>query len=221
MEASVQTFQRVGKNSDLENQLSNLEDRIHNLESIVHESEIRRKIDVATKYINQKIVEIIKNLDVEHPDNPVDFIIKDLTLKIKNAGGRDDYLWEIGSASNWLAYHIATILAFQQFFQIRGSISIPNFVIFDQPSQVYFPQRSRNNALSEEKVQITDEDKQAVQKIFIAMDKFLHNTKKAVQIIVTEHADEDIWGDVSAAYLVERWRGNNDKLIPAEWITQG
>lgn len=221
LEASVQTFQRVGKNSDLENQLSNLEDRIHNLESIVHESEIRRKIDAATKYINQKIVEIIKNLDVEHPDNPVEFIIKDLTLKIKNANGRDDYLWEIGSASNWLAYHIATILAFQQFFQIRGSVSIPNFVIFDQPSQVYFPQRSRNNALSEEKVQITDEDKQAVQKIFIAMDKFLHNTKKAVQIIVTEHADEDIWGDVPAAYLVERWRGNNDKLIPAEWITQG
>lgn len=48
------------KNSDLENQLSDLEDRIRNLESIVHESEIRRKIDAATKYINQEIVEIIK-----------------------------------------------------------------------------------------------------------------------------------------------------------------
>ena len=221
MEASIQTFQRVGKNSDLENQLSDLEDRIRNLESIVHESEIRRKIDAATKYINQEIVEIIKNLDAEHPDNPVEFIIKDLTLKVKNASGRDDYLWVIGSASNWLAYHIATILAFQQFFQTRGSVAVPNFVIFDQPSQVYFPQRSRNSTLSEEDVQIADEDKQAVQKIFIAMDKFLHDTQKDVQIIVTEHADEDIWGDVSSSHLVERWRGSNDKLIPAEWITQG
>ena len=221
MEASIQTFQRVGKNSDLENQLSDLEDRIRNLESIVHESEIRRKIDAATKYINQEIVEIIKNLDAEHPDNPVEFIIKDLTLKVKNASGRDDYLWEIGSASNWLAYHIATILAFQQFFQTRGSVAVPNFVIFDQPSQVYFPQRSRNSTLSEDDVQIADEDKQAVQKIFIAMDKFLHDTQKDVQIIVTEHADEDIWGDVSSSHLVERWRGSNDKLIPAEWITQG
>ena len=170
---------------------------------------------------NQKIVEIIKNLDAEHPDNPVEFIIKDLTLKVKNASGRDDYLWEIGSASNWLAYHIATILAFQQFFQTRGSVAVPNFVIFDQPSQVYFPQRSRNSTLSEDDVQIADEDKQAVQKIFIAMDKFLHDTQKDVQIIVTEHADEDIWGDVSSSHLVERWRGSNDKLIPAEWITQG
>lgn len=221
MEASIQTFQRVGKNSDLENQLIDLEDRIRNLGSIVHESEIRRKIEASTKYINQKIVEIIKNLDAEHPDNPVEFIIKDLTLKVKNASGRDDYLWEIGSASNWLAYHIATILAFQQFFQTRGSVAVPNFVIFDQPSQVYFPQRSRNSTLSEEDVQIADEDKQAVQKIFIAMDKFLHDTQKDVQIIVTEHADEDIWGDVSSSHLVERWRGSNDKLIPAEWITQG
>lgn len=119
------------------------------------------------------------------------------------------------------AYHIATILAFQQFFQTRGSVAVPNFVIFDQPSQVYFPQRSRNSTLSEEDVQIADEDKQAVQKIFIAMDKFLHDTQKDVQIIVTEHADEDIWGDVSSSHLVERWRGSNDKLIPAEWITQG
>lgn len=95
------------------------------------------------------------------------------------------------------------------------------FCYFDQPSQVYFPQRSRNSTLSEEDVQIADEDKQAVQKIFIAMDKFLHDTQKDVQIIVTEHADEDIWGDVSSSHLVERWRGSNDKLIPAEWITQG
>ena len=73
--------------------------------------------------------------------------------------------------------------------------------------------------MSEENAQIADEDKRAVQKIFIAMDKFLHDTQKNVQIIVTEHADEDIWGDVHSSHLVERWRGNNDKLIPVEWIT--
>ncbi|WP_302772798.1 DUF3732 domain-containing protein [Anaerotignum lactatifermentans] len=219
LEASIKTFQRVGKNSDLENQLNALEDRIHELENIVHESEIGRKIDAATKYINQKIVKIIEKLDVEHPDNPVEFIIKDLTIKVKNASGRDDYLWEIGSASNWLAYHIGTILAFQQFFQTRGSVSIPNFVIFDQPSQVYFPHLSHNTTSSEEDVHFADEDKLAVQKIFVAMDKYLQDTKNAVQIIVTEHADEDIWGDLPSSHLVERWRGSNKKLIPSEWIT--
>lgn len=195
-----------------------MEERIHTLEAIVNESEIRRKIEAAVKYINQKIGEIVKNLDAEYPDNPVEFLIKDLTLKVKSTSGRDDYLWEIGSASNWLAYHIATILSFQQYFQIRGSVSVPNFLIFDQPSQVYFPQVSHRNAAKETEVEIDDEDKLAVKKIFIAMSKFIQDTQNTVQIIVMEHADEDIWGDVVPAHLVARWRGSNEKLVPVEWL---
>ena len=58
----------------------------------------------------------------------------------------------------------------------------------------------------------------AVKKIFSAMSKYLQATDHKVQIIVTEHADEDIWGDVQDIHLVERWRGNNLKLIPLEWL---
>ena len=218
LEASLQTFQRIGKDSELENKLNGLDEQIHTLESMVNEAQIRRKIDAAIKYINQETGEIVKNLDAEHPENPVEFLIKDLTLRVKNANGRDDYLWEIGSASNWLAYHIATIMAFQKFFQTRGSIAVPNFVVFDQPSQVYFPQQLRKNTDSEENVEIKDEDKLAVKKIFTAMDEFLQKTQNAVQIIVTEHADDDIWGEIPSAHLVARWRGTNEKLVPVEWI---
>lgn len=157
-------------------------------------------------------------MDAEYPENPVEFLIKDLTLRVKNANGCDDYLWEIGSASNWLAYHMATILAFQPFFQTRGSISVPNFVVFDQPSQVYFPQRSQKDTSVEETVEIKDEDKLAAKKIFTAMDEFLQKTKNAVQIIVTEHVDEDIWGEVPSGHLVAKWRGINEKLVPVKWI---
>lgn len=113
-------------------------------------------------------------------------------------------------------YHVATILAFQQFFQTRGSVSVPNFVIFDQPSQVYFPQLRQKT--DDQRIEIPDEDKLAVKKIFSAMSKYLQATDHKVQIIVTEHADEDIWGDVQDVHLVERWRGNNTKLIPLEWL---
>lgn len=218
LEASLQTFQRIGKDSELEDKLNGLDEQIHTLEAMVNEAQIRRKIDAAIKYINQVTGEIVKNLDAEHPENPVEFLIKDLTLRVKSANGRDDYLWEIGSASNWLAYHIATILAFQQFFQTRGSIAVPNFVVFDQPSQVYFPQQLRKNTDSEETVEIKDEDKLAVKKIFTAINEFLLKTQSAVQIIVTEHADDDIWGEIPSAHLVARWRGTNGKLVPVEWI---
>lgn len=218
MEASLQTLRRIDKDSDLEDTLATLNERIHLLETTVNEFEISRKMEAAVRYINQKVGEIVKNLDVEYPDNPVEFLIKDLTLRIKNKSGRDDYLWEIGSASNWLAYHIATILAFQQFYQTRGSVSIPNFVVLDQPSQVYFPQLSQRSDDLDKEVEIDDEDKSAVKKIFLALDQFLSDTNNCTQIIITEHADEDIWGDVPSAHLVARWRGNNEKLVPIEWI---
>ena len=216
LEASLQTYERIGKNGELDARLSAVAARIVELSHIVDEADIKRKQDAAIKYINQKTSELVQQLDAEHPDDPVEFLIKDLTLKVKSTSGRDDYLWEIGSASNWLAYHVATILAFQQFFQTRGSISVPNFIIFDQPSQVYFPQLRKKN--DDEKIDIPDEDKLAVKKIFSAMSKYLQTTDHKVQIIVTEHADEDIWGDVQDIHLVERWRGNNKKLIPLEWL---
>ena len=216
LDASLQTYERIGKDSELDARLAELSDRVEELSHIVDEKDIKKKQEAAIKYINQKVGEIVQNLDAEHPDNPVEFLIKDLTLKVKGAGGRDDYLWEIGSASNWLAYHVATILAFQQFFQTRGSVSMPNFVIFDQPSQVYFPHMKQKT--DEQEAEIPDEDKMAVKKIFSAMASFLEIVNHKVQLIVTEHADEDIWGDVQGTYLVERWRGNDKKLVPLEWL---
>ena len=216
LEANIQTYERLGKDSDLEARVAEVAGRIVELTRIVDESDIKKKQEAAISYINQKTSEIVQQLDAEHPDDPVEFLIKDLTLKVRSASGRDDYLWEIGSASNWLAYHVATILAFQQFFQTRGSVCVPNFVIFDQPSQVYFPQLRHQS--DESKDDIPDEDKMAVKKIFAAMSKYLQNTEYKVQIIVTEHADEDIWGDVHDIHLVDRWRGNDIKLVPMEWL---
>jgi len=214
VEASLQTFNKIGSDSELEKRIAELLERIENLSSTINETQIRKKINAAISNINQSIGEIVKTLDAEHPDDPVEFLDKDLTIKVKSTSGRDDYLWEIGSASNWLAYHISTILAFQKFFQIKGKVSVPNFVVFDQPSQVYFPQQTDAN---DEETKIKDEDKEAVRKIFAAISSFLTQTDNSVQVIITEHADSDIWGGIENIHLVERWRGNN-KLIPQEWL---
>lgn len=222
LEASIQTYRRIGQDEELESQLSHIAERMEVLSRNVDENEIRKKQDAALRFISQKIGEIIPLLDTEHPDDPVDLSIKDLTLKIKNRGGREDYLWEIGSASNWLAYHVAAILSFQYFFQSRGAVSVPNFVIFDQPSQVYFPQQYiyQDAADAQELLEgVPDEDKLAVKKVFEAMAKFLRDVHADMQIIVVEHADADVWGNIPEMNLVERWRGNNQKLVPEEWIT--
>lgn len=41
--------------------------------------------------------------------------ITELTVKVAGRD-REDFLWEIGSGSNWLTYHLAVLIALQQFF---------------------------------------------------------------------------------------------------------
>ena len=217
MEAAIDTYERIGTDSDLQTKLDEVNGRIEQLKRNVNESEIRRKLDYALSYLRAEMGKILAHLDVEHPEDPVEFVIKDLTIRVKNQAGRDDYLWEIGSASNWLSYHISLILALQHFFQTKSSVNVPNFIIFDQPSQVYFP-RTRNLP-DEAELQLDDDDKEAVRKIFEALSEFVKKAGFDIQIIVTEHADDDVWGDIPDAriHLVEKWR-NNIKLVPVEWI---
>lgn len=219
IDAAVNTYERIGTDSELQTKLDETNSRIKQLKNEVNESEIQRKLDYALSYLRTEMGKILAQLDVEHPEDPVDFVIKDLTVRVKNQTGRDDYLWEIGSASNWLSYHISLILALQHFFQSKSSVNVPNFVIFDQPSQVYFP-RTRYS-LNEAEAQLNDDDKNAVRKIFETLSAFVKTAKFDIQIIVTEHADDDIWGNIpdSKIHLVEKWR-NNVKLVPVEWLEE-
>ncbi len=219
MEIAIQTYDKIGTNNELEQKIQTIDAKLNKLRKIVDEVEIERKIAAALRYIETEANKIISGLDVERPEDPIEFIIKDLTISIKNSSGRSDYLWEIGSASNWLAYHIGISLAFQKYFQERGGVSLPGLLVFDQPSQVYFPQKlaRKNNAELADDISLEDEDKKAVRKIFTTLSRYISDTKSNIQIIVMEHADEDIWGEIENINLVERWRGNNIKLVPIEW----
>ena len=217
IDTAISTYESIGVDSELQNKLDDVNNKIKELKKEVNETEIQRKLDYALSYLKTEMGKILVQLDVEHPDDPVDLDIKDLTIRVKNQTGRDDYLWEIGSASNWLSYHISLILALQHFFQSKSSVNMPNFIVFDQPSQVYFP-RTRNSS-NETEVQLNDEDKNSVKKIFETLSVFVKNAGFDIQIIVTEHADDDVWGDIpnSKIHLVEKWR-NNVKLVPIEWV---
>lgn len=219
LEFAIQTYENMGTDSELKTRLSQLDDRIDELEELISQNARTQKEKNALSFIENQANYIIKQLDVESPDDPITFDKTNLTIKIKRTAGREDYLWEIGSASNWLSYHISICLAFQKFFQERNGVEVPNFLVLDQPSQVYFPRKGikeGSTAIEDAKL-IEDEDKSAVKKVFVALNNYLKNAKSDFQIIVMEHADEDIWGDCDNTILIERWRGD-EKLIPLEWI---
>lgn len=145
-------------------------------------------------------------------------MIPDLTVKVIR-GNRDDYLWEIGSGANWLAYHIAVTLALQGFFLSwkKHPHPVPALLIYDQPSQVYFPVRRVGDQLPEALDPVwRNEDIVAVRKVFDLLNMISEKTKGNLQIIVLDHADEEVWGEgLDNVKLVEEWRGKG--LVPDTW----
>jgi hypothetical protein len=162
-----------------------LEIQIAALNKLINENSKELKMKAALTYIQQQANIIIKQLlyaDAEHYNDPIEFDKNELTIKITTADGRENYLWEIGSASNWLSYHIAVSLAFQKFFQEQKGVAVPNVLVFDQPSQVYFPHQAieENTTAKEDSERIADEDKVAVKKIFAALSSYSRSTLETI-----------------------------------------
>lgn len=212
IEYASDTITSLEADGELMAEIESLRLRIAELKKIADESVIKRKIENAITKISVKQMELLKLMDAERPDDPFRLDYKNLTVEVDGEDGRKDYLWEIGSGSNWLAYHISTILGLQEFFATFQS-SVPNFVVFDQPSQVYFP----HDSIDDKKIK--DLDRNAVRSIFITMAKSISNVHNNMQILVLEHADNSIYGDVQGVNEVCVWR-NGEKLIPLEWIEE-
>lgn len=222
LDFATTTYENIGNDSELSNAIALLKQRYAKLLSEVDEDTILKKQNSALRYIHTTIAKLLPLLDSERPNDPVEFVIKDLTIRVDGEDGRKDYLWEIGSGSNWLAYHISVTLAFHIYFNKLRHSTVPNFIVYDQPSQVYFPQKlagKKSEGETEPKFD-NDEDKLAVKKIFQAMSAAIKEVNNNLQIIVLEHASEDVWGEVGNINKVVEWRGKNNKLIPEEWINE-
>lgn len=223
LEASLDLHRRLGSDSELVEQVARLKELVLQLESELREQDVESRKRRALAAINGYAGWLLASLDVENPQDPISLEINDLTIKVHGAD-RDDYLSEIGSGSNWLAYHLAILLALHQYFLAQSRSPVPGFLILDQPSQVYFPKRvlvrSEDEQTDEEEPRLRDEDVDAVRMAFDVMGKVTQNAKGKLQLIVLDHASRDVWGDVEGVVGLPEWR-NGVKLVPMEWLSVG
>lgn len=218
LEQALQLYDRADQSSELRDEISRLNTQIEQLRRIISEAEVRRKLNNALERIQNFSSQFMPLLDAEWPDAPIRLLVEELTIKIIR-GTRDDYLWEIGSGANWLAYHIATSLALQKFFLHEAPHHpVPGILIYDQPSQVYFPRRVAHDD-EPEVVRWRDQDIAAVRKVFALLGREVQAAKGRLQTIVLDHAGEDVWGHLDGVELTEEWRGR--ALVPDEWIHGG
>ncbi len=218
LQEALRLYESADKSSTLSEEIAALKAQVETLAKLVSEHEIGRKLENAINTVQEISGRLIPKLDGEWPDAPIRLLIQDLTVKVIR-GTRDDYLWEIGSGANWLAYHVALTLALQGFFLRLQHHPVPGLLIYDQPSQVYFPaRRTENSTAVEPESEWRNEDVAAVRKVFTLLDHVISRTKGRMQIVVLDHADEEVWGGLAHVHLVEVWRGKG--LVPSAWSSQ-
>lgn len=214
--ASLSFYERLDQNSDLRQEIKTLREKRMELAKNLDLQKIDTKTKFAVERIQSESSIFVRGLDAERPQDPIEVLINELNIRVKGPT-RSDYLWEIGSGSNWLSYHLAVLLGIHAYLcTLDPAGPIPQFIVFDQPSQVYFPKSRINEAIDMDKLTLKDEDIVAVKKIFTVLSNAVKLFKGKGQIIVVDHASDDIWGDLSNVYLVEEWR-TGKALIPDEW----
>lgn len=228
LRASVETFERLADGGEFQEEIQSLEDEQSTLLGIVDSRGVVRRTEKATSIISQGILRHLQNLDVEdkYRKTAPRFNVKDLNVSVLSNDGHWHFLAEVGSASNWVSFHLALMCSLQEYLIDQPISSVPSFVIFDQPSQVYFPRVKRakdvnsKNATegNDNKNKYENEDMEAVKKIFKTISSSIKSEKGAWQSIILDHADSDIYGDIEGVHEVEEWR-NGKKLIPEEWYT--
>ena len=170
----------------------------------------------AQSFLSDNMNRLAKTLDFEEEYQPINlnFGLIDGSFDLyqyQNNSEKSFFFYEMGSGANWVSCHIALFLSFLHYLQTK---EFPNAIVyvFDQPSQVYFPQGNINSS------EITQSDIAAVNKmyktIFDEIKEIERETGILPQIIIVDHVDGDNLEikEEFAGYVRCNWR-NEEKLI--------
>jgi Protein of unknown function (DUF3732) len=213
-EQALTMFASPAFDGEMLSNVENLRARLEVLRGELSEAGIRKRIQSALLRVSGFMSRILPSLDAERPDDPVELNIDDLTIRVTGFSGRADNLWEIGSGANWLSYHVACTLALHELFLEHEASPVPGMLVYDQPSQVYFPQTLAREPAAGDDPRLRDEDVAAVRKVFEVLGRSVTSARGGLQVIVLDHAGRDVWGEVQG---VEEWRGGS-ALVPQSWL---
>lgn len=218
VDEALRVYDATDSNAELKEEIRSLKIQIIQLRRLISEPMIRNILENTISEIQSITSRLLPYTDAEWKNTPIRLVINELTVKVVGHD-RDDYLWEVGSGANWLAYHIVLTLALQLFFIKQKFSSVPSFLIYDQPSQVYFPRKlavKNNEENVNQELSLTDEEILAVKSIYKLIAQEVNNSGENLQVIILDHVDSNVWGDIEGVHLCEEWR-NGKKLVPNEW----
>lgn len=195
----------------LRRQLTQWEQTVEALEAELDEDNDREQLTSRLFAVGRDMSKYAERLHLEHSSDSVRLDLARLTVITDTPTGPAP-LFRIGSAANWIGYHLATHLALHRYLTTQNR-PVPRFLMLDQPTQAHYPAEADNDSGAPEE----DADRVAVRSMFELMRDVVDELAPAFQIIVCDHAD--LPEDWFQSAVRHRFR-NGVKLIPADWIMQ-
>ena len=190
-------------------EISETKDLINAIRSRINSDETEARMESILALIGNKMTEYSRQLDLEHSGSSLRLDLKKLTVVANTIDGPIP-LNRMGSGENWVGYHVLSHLALHWWLRLKRR-PVPGFLIFDQPTQAYYPPDSTEGRLDEiEK----DADRAAVQALFKLMAVACEEISPHFQLIVLDHAHlSDPWFESA---IIQEWRGEQ-ALVPYDW----
>ena len=190
--------------------------RVEELESRIGLDESDDRLASIINNISSQMSEYIRAFKAEFSEFParLDINVNKLTV-IFDRADRPVPMSRTGGGENHLAYHLSALLALHAYAAHNGC-PIPQSLLIDQPTQVYFPSEKVYQE-ADGSIQKTeaDADLAAVRRLFELLLKFTQKDVPGFQLIVTEHANlRDQWFQDS---LVESPWTKPPALVPENW----
>ena len=224
----IATAEHIKEHEGIYRQIAEVRAQLDAAAKECDEGAIRARAKDRIEAIQRAALERLGSLDCEdeYRRNPPLFDKNEMNLSVVDSHGTRHNLSEVGSASNWVSMHIAFSCAFQEFFSKMKTPSscVPNFMVFDQPSQVYFPVTSTpkqgegyDDVLKQlDDVKLSNDDRESVRKIFLTLARSTTSNDASWQAIVLEHAGDDVYGGIDGIVERANWH-RGGALIPKSW----
>jgi len=195
----------------LEDRITLHQEAVRRLEEGLDPDEEREQLTSRLAVVGADMTLWAEELQLEHTGS-VRLDLKRLTVVADTDQGPAP-LMRIGSAANWIGYHLVAHLAMHRYFA-RQDRPVPRFLMLDQPTQAYYPSEvAQRSGVAE-----GEEDRAAVLRLFQLMRSVVDELAPAMQIIVCDHANlPDPW--FQDAVGQNNWREGR-KLIPDTWIEE-
>ncbi|WP_417799040.1 MULTISPECIES: DUF3732 domain-containing protein [Rhodospirillales] len=189
--------------TSLEKENNRLRRKVKQLEEKIGADDRDERLTSILNNISLQVTRYIQKFDAEFKDYPARIHLAQTTV-IFDRPERPVPMSRTGGGENHLAYHLSALLALH-LVAAKNRCPIPQFLMIDQPTQVYFPSEQIYKQ-ADGSVQKTeaDADLEAVRRLFELLLRFTKEDVPGFQLIITEHAN-----------LGEKWF--QDTLVEAPW----